>query len=292
MGCPCELRFYTQDKGLAQQVIERCVAEAVRFEHKYSRYRADSVTSKINRSAGKTAVRVDSETLAVLRYAGVCHAQSDGLFDITSGVFRHIWNQQLEGLPAESEIQKMLDLVGWPQVELDDNSVFLPKAGMELDFGGVIKEYAADALAALAKSISIEHGLVNLGGDICIIGPQVDQRAWSIGITHPTENHGAIASIELGSGAITTSGGYERYIEIDGKRYSHLINPKTGWPVSNLLSVTVTAAQAIVSGSICTIALLKEESVGLSWLSDCGSPYLAVDAGLNCHGYLTADKRS
>ena len=157
---------------------------------------------------------------------------------------------------------------------------------MELDFGGVVKEYVADALTLMARSMAIEHGLVNLGGDISIIGPQVTGEPWSIGIVHPTVPDTAIAAIALSSGAITTSGGYERYFVINNKRYSHLINPKTGWPVESLLSVSVVADKAIVAGSISSIALLNGEREGLAWLASCDSAYLAVDCALECYGNL------
>ena len=286
MGCPCELRFYADKKQTAEWVAEQCIAEARRFEQKYSRYLEDSITTHINHSAGERPVEIDQETYAILHYAQVCYEQSNGLFDITSGVLRKVWNRERRSLPSNSELQATVELVGWNKVELDDDTVYLPMRGMELDFGGVVKEYVADALTVMAKSNAIQHGLVNLGGDISIIGSQVNGDAWSIGIAHPTEPDTAIAVIQLSSGAITTSGGYERYFDIDNKHYSHLINPKTGWPVESLLSVSVVADKAIVAGSISSIALLNGEVAGLAWLASCDSAYLAVDCALTCHGDL------
>lgn len=292
MGCPCELRFYGARKHNVEQVAKSCIQEAKRFEQKYSRYRPDSVTGSINRSAGICPVNIDEETSAILHYAGICYEQSDGLFDITSGVLRHVWNAERRCLPIEAEIQACLKLIGWPKVEVIADTVYLPVQGMELDFGGVVKEYAADVLSVLARSMSIEHGLVNLGGDISIIGPQVDDEPWSIGIVHPRKSDTAIAIIQLSHGALATSGGYERFFEIGGKQYSHLINPTTGWPVSSLLSVSVTADKAVVAGSISSIALLQGESNGLAWLKTSGAAYLAVDPELRCHGHLVTDTDS
>ncbi len=286
MGCPCELRFYADKKQIAERVAEQCIAETRRFEHKYSRYLEDSVTTRINHSAGERPIEIDQETHAILRYAQVCYEQSNGLFDITSGVLRKVWNKERRSLPADSELQAVVELVGWHKVELTDDTVYLPTLGMELDFGGVVKEYVADALTVMARSSAIEHGLVNLGGDISIVGPQVNGEPWSIGIVHPTEPDSAIAAIALSSGAITTSGGYERYFDIDNKHYSHLINPKTGWPVESLLSVSVVADKAIIAGSMSSIALLNGEVDGLAWLASCDSAYLAVDCALVCHGDL------
>lgn len=289
MGCPCELRFYGMPQQNVAQIAKSCIQEAKRFEQKYSRYLADSVTSCINRSAGQSPVNIDQETLAILHYAGVCYAQSDGLFDITSGVLRRVWNTEQRFLPSEAEIQECLDLIGWTKVEITADTVYLPMQGMELDFGGVVKEYAADTLSVLARAMSIEHGLVNLGGDICIIGPQIDNEPWSIGVVHPTEPDTAIAIIQLSRGALATSGGYERHFDIGGRRFSHLINPRSGWPVDSLLSVSVTADQAVVAGSISSIALLRGKSDGLAWLKSSGSAYLAVDPALQCHGHLVTD---
>ena len=176
--------------------------------------------------------------------------------------------------------------VGWSKVRHSERRVFLPLPGMELDFGGVVKEYAADAAAMLARKGGIHHGLVNLGGDICIVGPQASGEPWPIGIVHPEETDSAIATLSLTEGALTTSGRYERYVEIEGRRYSHLIDPRTGWPVEGLLSVSVVAGQAIVAGSIASVAVLQPQADGLEWLERCGAPYLAIDPQLSCHGHL------
>jgi thiamine biosynthesis lipoprotein len=187
MGCPCELRLAAADRSLANEVAVICTSESQRFESKYSRYLTDSVTSQVNNASGLHPVTIDPEVAAILDYSGVCYVQSEGLFDITSGVLRQLWNKNMRRLPTDSELEFYLDKVGWKKVEISANEVFLPIKGMQLDFGGVVKEYVADVLAAKARSMGIEHGLINLGGDICIIGPQPDGTPWSIGITHPTE---------------------------------------------------------------------------------------------------------
>ena len=286
MGCPCELRFHADTKRVFARAAEQCLREIRRFEKKYSRYRPDSVTSSINRSAGRAPVSIDAETAALLGYAAVCYEQSEGLFDITSGVFRRVWHRRRTTLPKQTELDVCLEKAGWDKVQYSDKQVYLPLAGMELDFGGVVKEYAADAAAIIAGKTGIRHGLVNLGGDIRIVGPQPDGRPWPIGIVHPLKTDSAIATVSLMEGALTTSGGYERFVEIGGKRYSHLIDPRTGWPVEGLLSVSVAAGQAVVAGSIASIALLQRPDAGLGWLERCGVPYLAVDARLSCHGHL------
>ena len=288
MGCPCELRFDADSEEAFAQAVEPCLREIRRFESKYSRYRPDSVASAINRAAGVRAVPIDGETASILKYAAVCHEQSEGRFDITSGAFRRLWHPDRTTLPTPRELDDCAARVGWDKVRLSEREVFLPLPGMELDFGGVVKEYAADAAAVVAGNAGIRHGLVNLGGDIRIVGPQADGRPWPIGIVHPRRPDAAIATLLLTDGAVTTSGGYERFVEIDGRRYSHLLDPQSGWPVDGLLSVSVVASQAIVAGSVATVALLHPRTEGLEWLKRCGAPYLAVDPALRCHGHLDA----
>ena len=291
MGCPCELRFHAGAKRVFARAAERSLREIRRFEKKFSRYLPDSMTSTINRAAGKSPVTIDAETAAILEYAAVCHEQSNELFDMTSGVFRRVWHRERTVLPTQSELDDCLALVGWEKVEHSETHAYLPINGMELDFGGVVKEYAADAAAIVARQAGIRHGLVNLGGDICVVGPQPGDDPWRIGIVHPVNTDSALATVSLTGGALTTSGSYERFVEIGGKRYSHLIDPRTGWPAENLLSVSVAAGQAIVAGSVATIALLHQAMPGLNWLKRCETPFLAVDTQMQCHGHLPGTSR-
>jgi len=286
MGCPCEVRLLADSTEMAQQTAQACTSEAQRFERKYSRYLDASVTSSINRSAGLSVTPIDPETYGLLQYAGVCSEQSNGLFDITSGVLRQVWYKNRQTLPEQQALDQITRLIGWHKVILTENDVFLPERGMEIDFGGVVKEYAADAIAMQIKASGISSGLVSLGGDIVAFGSTSDNAPWPVGIVHPTEKDSAIATIYLQDRALATSGGYERYFDIQGKRYSHLINPHTGWPVDSLLSVSVSADQAIVAGSVSSIGLLFERHAALEWLAHSGFAYLAVDQDLNCYGTL------
>lgn len=291
MGCPCELRFYTETGEEFSNAVGRCVTEIDRLERKYSRYRPDSLTTAINGAAGRGPTAIDPETASILRYAEVCHEQSGGAFDITSGVFRLVWHSNRASLPSQREIDTCLAVVGWNKISYSNRQVRLPLPGMELDFGGIVKEYAADSVAVLASKVGVRSGLVNLGGDIRIVAPRPDGRAWSIGIAHPRCAGSPIATVSLKEGALATSGGYERFVEIGGKRYSHFIDPRTGWPVEGLLSISVVADQAVVAGSIASIASLQQQSEGLKWLERCDTPYLAIDSRLSCHGHLFAGEK-
>ena len=280
MGSPCELKL-SGDSALCRRVAADCQREAERFETRYSRFTTDSITAQINAAAGGAVVPIDAECRAILEYAGVCWSLSDGLFDITSGVLRRVWTKDRLQLPAPDELRPILALIDWQKVELSEAGVRLGMSGMEIDLGGVVKEYAADALAQRIGLAGIDSGVVNLGGDIFCVGSNPEGLPWRIGIKNP-DGPGAIAQVGIANAGLATSGGYERYFEIGGKRVSHLLNPTTGMPVESLASVSVIADQSVVAGSIATIALLKGQADGLDWLRALACDFLAIDASGQC----------
>lgn len=280
MGSPCELKL-SGDSALCRRVAADCQREAERFETRYSRFTTDSITAQINAAAGGAVVPIDAECRAILEYAGVCWSLSDGLFDITSGVLRRVWTKDRLQLPAPDELRPILALIDWQKVELSEAGVRLGMPGMEIDLGGVVKEYAADALAQRIGLAGIDSGVVNLGGDIFCVGTNPEGLPWRIGIKNP-DGPGAIAQVGIANAGLATSGGYERYFEIGGKRVSHLLNPTTGMPVESLASVSVIADQSVVAGSIATIALLKGQADGLDWLRALACDFLAIDASGQC----------
>lgn len=279
MACSNELSLYARNKKTAKSVADEAIAAVNKLERKYSRYVPDSLLSKINNSAGDLqGVVVDPETCALLNYSQACYEQSDGLFDVTSGVLRRIWNFKDNTLPTDEQVSETLRLIGWDKVVWKDPHFALPLPGMEIDFGGVVKEYAADTCAALCRARGIEHGLVNMGGDIHVIGPHPDGQPWKVGIQAPDDPDRVATTVNLTYGGLASSGDYQRCMIIDGKRYGHILNPKTGWPVEGLRAVSVIAPQCLVAGSTSTIAMLKGES-GKQWLADVGLPYLWFDDG-------------
>ena len=279
MASQHELHVWVQDRAHADRAARAAIADVLRIEAKYTRYRDTSVTSAINRNAGGAPVAIDAETIALLRYADRCHALSEGRFDLTSGVLRRVWDfkRRPPRVPAEAEIAAVLERVGWPQVEWDEHSIRLPRAGMELDFGGIGKEYAADRAGAILREHGIAHALVNLAGDVRIIGGRPDGSPWRVGIRHPREPGGVVATIELADGAVATSGDYERYFEVDGHRYCHLLDARTGRPVAHWQSVSVMADLATLAGSYATLAMLFAADAP-SFLARQGAHYLAIAA--------------
>jgi thiamine biosynthesis lipoprotein len=252
-------------------------SEAREVERKYYRYRADSIISIINSSAGENAVEVDTETAALLDYADLCFRQSAGLFDITSGVLRRAWNFKAPTLPLPQYLTELLPLIGWTKVEWRKPFVRLPLGGMEIDFGGLGKEYASDRLATRALALGVTSAMINLSGDIRILGPHPDGSSWQIGITHPRDTTQSVTALSVAQGAVATSGDYERYIEVGGTRYCHILNPKTGSSVCSFQSVTVHAESCLVAGSATTIAMLFGVSAGMRFLKELGLPFVTVD---------------
>ncbi len=276
MASRCEIRLAAGSGAEARALAEPALAEVRRIEAKFSRYRADSVVSRINAAAGATPVACDVETMALLDYADALYRCSRGRFDITSGVLRKAWDFRIGAVPPPPTLERLLPLVGWHRVQRDGDAVLLPEAGMELDFGGFGKEYAVDQAAELLAAQGVRHGYVNLGGDMRFLGPRPDGKAWSIGIQDPRSAYATTASLPFSRGALATSGDYERYFEADGRRYCHILDPRSGMPVTYWRSVSVVAPQAITAGSCSTAAMLLEED-GIDFLDQSGLSYLAID---------------
>lgn len=282
MASPCEVVIADLEADAASRAAAAAQAEVRRIEAKYSRFRADSVVGRINASAWTETVPLDEETAALLAYAEQLHRLSDGLFDLTTGVLQGAWDFRNGVVPTESALAEVLANVGWNKVSVSEAGVRLRAPGVRLDFGGFGKEYAADRAAAALEEAGARSGYVNLGGDIRAIGPKPDGTPWRFGIRHPRQDGALLSSIQLGSGALATSGDYERWFERDGRRYCHVLSPRTGMPVTWWQSVSVIAPQAITAGATTTIAMLKQEA-GLEFLRATSLPFLAVDHAGRIH---------
>lgn len=271
------------DQLTARQAIESAIGEIARIEAKYSRYKSDSLVSAINRLAGSGEfVTCDKETSDLLDFAEKLHADSDGLFDITSGILRHCWDFSKPEMKELPEANNFLPLVGWQKIEREQSAIRLPLKGMEIDFGGIGKEYAADRAASTLVNNGITHGYVNLGGDIRVVGPNPDGSPWLFGVANPQQPDAVMATIPLENGALATSGDYRKYIKIGGKKFAHILNPRTGIPVSHWASVTVTAPTALLAGSISTLLMLMEYT-GLEFIKTTNLRCLLVDATGNTY---------
>lgn len=279
MGSPCAVHVHAESASAADRVFDFCREEIDRLERKYTRFRDDSLTSRINASAGDPkGLRVDDETAALLDYASTAHQQSAGLFDITSGILRRAWDFHSGRVPLAEEVDALLSRVGFGKLRWERPRLVLPLEGMQLDFGGVVKEYTADRVASLCRRRGVRHGLVDLGGDLAVVGPHPGGKPWIVGVRDPEDRSRAAARLELFRGGIATSGDYERGMWVDGVRYGHLLDPRTGWPVQGLKSVTVLGSHCLIAGTASTVAALSGERGGRAWLARLGLPHLCIDA--------------
>ena len=285
MGGDNELLIAGADRP--QAIAQQAIDDVLRIERKYSRYRDDSVTSAINRAAGGDPLPIDAETAALLQYAQTCFTQSDGRFDLTAGVLRTAWdfNRIPPARPEPLALADALARIGWGAVAWNAQQIRLPRADMQIDFGGIGKEYAADRVAAIAQQGGARHGCVNMGGDVRVWGGRPDGGAWRVGIRHPRAPAAAMAGVDLHDGAVATSGDYERFVDIDGKRFCHIIDARTGEPVRAWRSISVVAPLAIVAGSYATIAMLMQHEAA-PFLDRASLQWLGVDAAGALHGTL------
>lgn len=258
MASPCEVLVDSDDADLAHALSTLVRTEALRIERKYSRYREDSEISKINRTAGQT-VNVDAETARLLDYADRCHRLSGGKFDITSGILRKAWRfDGSDRVPSKAAVAALLEHIGWSKAAWQNPLLTLPQ-GMELDLGGIGKEYAVDRCAQLCSRASSASILINFGGDMYLSGPRRGMGEWIIGINDPYREDDRHAGIlRLHRGGVATSGDARRFLLKDGVRYGHILDPQSGWSAPNgPRSVTVAAHTCLEAGMLATFAMLQ-----------------------------------
>jgi thiamine biosynthesis lipoprotein len=258
MSCPCEVLIEQAPATLAEQVTRAVAQCAWRIEEKFSRYRDDNIVARINNSEGN-AVVVDEETANLLDFATALHRLSEGRFDITSGVLRRVWT--FDGgsrVPSQSAIDAILNLVGWHKVEWCKPTIKL-QSGMQIDFGGIGKEYAVDSACAIVESIAPGLScLVNFGGDVAVRHLRRDSRPWRVGVERVDQKGTATDMVNLLRGGLATSGDSHRFVMHDGRRYSHILDASTGWPVAGApRSVTVAADTCTQAGTWTTLAMLR-----------------------------------
>ena len=247
------------------------------LEQRYSRYRATSLISRINRRAGSGEFTdIDSETMALLRLAGQLWSASGGLFDVTSGPLRWAWDFQSAGASRPEHIESACSLIGWELIEWEGCSMHLPVRGMEIDFGGIAKEYAVDCATKRMRDAGVKSGMVELAGDVGVIGNQANGHPWQIGIRKPYSEV-AMCTVNLTDSAVATSGSYARRLQHGDNDYGHLLDPRSGWPTEGPVSVTVIDAHCLTAGAVATVACLQSESMAIEWLEKANLPWLMVD---------------
>lgn len=262
MASPCEVLVDPADHAQAAELLRIAREEAWRIERTFSRYRGDSVVAAIHAARGQH-LEVDAETADLLDFADQCYRLSDGRFDITSGVLREVWRfDGSDRIPTREAVARILPRVGWEKVLWRRPRLRLPE-GMEIDLGGIAKEYAVDRCAALLGAVTPSGYLVNFGGDLRAGGRRTENLPWTVGVERPDVERAAGGTLRIRTGACATSGDTRRYHLAQGVRYSHILNPLTGWPVEGApRSVTVLADTCTEAGMLATFAQLQGPNAG------------------------------
>jgi thiamine biosynthesis lipoprotein len=258
MGGPCEVLVEVRNEDAAREIAAAAASCAWRIERKYSRYLSGNMVARINANAGLTT-SVDEETARLLNFAAQMHRLSGGLFDITSGVLRRAWT--FDGgshTPARDEIDALLPLVGWEKVLWNGQLITL-RPGMQIDLGGIAKEYAVDQAVLAAARISPAAVLVNFGGDLAVTRCRDGGLPWRVGIEGLDAGlPSASRLVDLMSGALATSGDTHRYVRAGARRLPHILDPRTGSPVQDAPNtVTVAASSCTHAGMLSTLAMLR-----------------------------------
>ena len=258
MASPCEVLCETGDAGIAKRLTTLAATEAWRIEDKFSRYLPGNIVDRIN-NAGGQPVDLDPETAHLIDFSTTLTQLSEGRFDITSGVLRRVWRfDGSDRIPSPAAIADLLEKIGWHRVDWVSPRLQMPD-GMQIDLGGVGKEYAVDRAAELLRKATPASCLVNFGGDLAVTHRSPQREAWKVGIEAlDTARPLAERLLSLQVGALATSGDARRFLLKDGIRYGHILDPKTGWPVPDApRSVTVAADTCTQAGMLSTFAMLE-----------------------------------
>lgn len=272
MGSAFSFTAVHQSSDQAWTAIWAGLNEVVRIEKMISSWDPNSETSLINYNAGLKPVKVSPELFGLIERAMKISALSNGYFDISFASIDKIWdfsdahNHTQANLPSEDAIKASIALINYKNIILDhDNAtVFLKEKGMRIGFGAIGKGYAADRARAVMEKLGVTAGVVNAGGDLIAWGTKPDGKPWSIGIADPKHEGEVMAWLDLTDKAVVTSGNYEHYLMINGKRYCHIIDPKTGWPVTGLRSVTIITDHAEIADALATTVFVLGKADGLA----------------------------
>ena len=272
MGVSFSFAAVHQDRAFAELVLRKAVDEVIRIERLISSWDPASQTSAINAQAGIEAVKVDAELIDLIERSKKISRLSSGYFDISFASIHKVWDFESfdqNTIPTKEEIARSIALIDYQKIQIDreHGTVFLKEKGMRIGFGAIGKGYAADKVKALMVELGIEDGVVNAGGDLISWGQRPDGKPWSVGISDPSDSRKIIARLQATNMAVVTSGNYRKYLEIDGKRYCHIIDPKTGWPVEQLASVTIVTKDAEVADALSTTVFVLGKIDGIELIN-------------------------
>jgi thiamine biosynthesis lipoprotein len=272
LGTTCEVQYVAPGNGAPAVDFELAAVDWVlAFEAKYSRFRPASLLSRINAAAGRSWVEVDEETDELFGLCDSLYIMTEGVLDPTALPLISLWNWKVENpmLPGPADVAAARRLTGWRKVQRSPGRVFLPEAGMALDFGGFGKEYAVDIVAQMAAMYGITNVLVDFGHDLRAIGAPPGRPAWHIGLEDPHHPGHTAGSIAVNDKGVASSGDYVRCFRINGRRFGHIIDPRTGWPVANgCIQATVLARSCLQAGILSTTAFVLGQTQGLAFIRE------------------------
>ncbi|WP_304198449.1 FAD:protein FMN transferase [Flavobacterium alvei] len=267
MGGRFDITIVAQDSLSAEQNIDEVISEITRIENLISDWKPTSQVSEVNQNAGIRAVKVDREVFELTQRAIRFSEITDGGFDISFAAMDRIWkfDGSMTEMPSAEAIKKSVEKVGYKNIVLDseNSTIFLKLKGMKIGFGALGEGYATDKCRKMMLTKDIPAGIINGSGDMSTWGKQPNGKPWNIGITNPFNTDKLVAVVPINNGAVTTSGSYEKFVVFDGKRYSHIINPATGYPATGLCSVTVLGPNAETANGLSTSLMVLGKEKGL-----------------------------
>ena len=268
MGSGFQVTVVVKDSAEANRVINLAVDEITRIEKLISSWNPNSETSEINSNAGIKPVKVSQELFSLIERSKNISGLTDGAFDISYASMDKIWrfDGSMKRMPSKEEIKSSVAKVGFQNIILDaeHSSVFLKEKGMKIGFGAIGKGYAADQAKALLQKNNVQAGIINASGDMNTWGRQPNGEEWTVAITNPLNKTKAAAILPITNGAVVTSGNYEKFVQFNGTRYSHIIDPRTGYPATGILSVTVFAPKAELADALATSVFVMGIETGLN----------------------------
>lgn len=272
MGNRFEITVVDEDPSWADERITDAVEEIKRIERLFTTFDESSQTNLINRNAGIAPVKVDSEVYDLIQRSKKISTLTQGAFDITYGsIDKRLWNfdKTMTSLPDPQSAKQLVRLINYRNVILNENdcTVFLKEKGMRIGFGGIGKGYAAEKAKSLLQQKGVKSGIINAAGDLTAWGYQPNGKPWTIGIADPNTTRQAFSFLEITNTSIATSGNYEKFVFIDGKKYSHTIDPKTGLPVRGIKSVTIICPNAEIADAMATPVMIMGITTGLNLLN-------------------------
>jgi thiamine biosynthesis lipoprotein len=267
MGSRFDITVVANDSIKANKYIDTAIAEISRIEKLISSWDDNSQTSEINRNAGIKPVKVDKELFDLIERAIGISKLTDGAFDISYASMDRIWkfDGSMAKMPSKEEITASVEKVGYQNIVLDkmNSTIFLKLEGMKIGFGAIGKGYAADMAKNLLISKGVPSGIINASGDMNTWGKQPNGNEWKVAITNPMDKNKVFALLPITNGAVVTSGNYEKYVNFNGKRYTHIIDPRTGYPSTGIISVTVFAPKAELADALATSVFVMGKEAGL-----------------------------